>query len=119
MKRVLVVDDNRDILDVLNIILEMEGFDVKCCDDGNLVPKVVYDYDPDIILLDIMLNGIDGRELCRDLKSTGETSHIPIIMISASHTLFSGDTKECDAEDFIAKPFEINELVSKVEKYIN
>ena len=97
----------------------MEGFDVKCCDDASLVPEVVYDYDPDLILLDIMLNGIDGREICRDLKNTGETSHIPIIMISASHTLFNGRDKECDAEDFIAKPFEITELVSKVGKYIN
>ncbi len=119
MKKVLVVDDNRDILDVLNIVLEMEGFDVKCCDDGNLIPEVVYEFNPDLILLDIMLNGIDGRELCRDLKSTGETSHIPIIMISASHTLFAGSDNGCKAEDFIAKPFEITELVSKVEKYIN
>ena len=119
MKKILVVDDNREILSVMNMILEMEGYQVKLCDDGNQIPQVVFEFDPNLILLDIMLDGIDGRELCKGLKSSKETKHIPIIMISASHSLIASSEHDCQAEDFIAKPFEITELVSKVEKYTN
>jgi DNA-binding response OmpR family regulator len=118
MKRILVVDDNHDILEVINIILEMEGYQVKLCDDGEKVQQLIFEFDPDLILLDIMLGAFDGREICKVLKDSKETRHIPVIMISASHTLIGASETGCGASDFIAKPFEITDLVSKVQRHV-
>ena len=119
MKKVLVVDDNEEILNVISILLDMEGYKVKCQDTGLEIFDTVFSYAPDIILLDIMLGNSDGREICRELKSNPGTKHIPIIMISASHNINAVPGKECHAEDFIAKPFNIDHLVAKVGQYVN
>ncbi len=119
MKKVLVVDDNEDILNVITLVLEMEGYEVACATDGATVPDKIQSVAPDLILLDIMLEGMDGREICRALKSDPKTWHIPIIMISASHTIFSTVEKNCQADDFIAKPFDIYDLADKVGQHIN
>lgn len=119
MKRVLIVDDNQEILNILEILLDMEGYEVKCSDSGYGITDTVKSYHPDLILLDIMLGPLDGRDLCKSLKSNPDTTNIPIIMISASHDIYSLNDKDCKAEAFIAKPFNINNLVEKVGYYIN
>lgn len=119
MKKVLVVDDNEEILNVITIVLEMEGYEVACASDGSKVPDKVQCTSPDLILLDIMLEGMDGRDICRALKSDPKTRHIPIIMISASHSMYSTVEKDCQADDFISKPFDIYDLADKVGQYIN
>jgi DNA-binding response OmpR family regulator len=97
----------------------MEGYEVKCSDHGHGLYDTVASYRPDVILLDIMLGDLDGRELCKHLKGNPQTKHIPIIMISASHTLYNLSEKDSLADDFIAKPFDINNLADKVRQYIN
>lgn len=119
MKKVLVVDDNEDILSIISIVLDMEGFQVRCCDNGHAVSDVIQSFSPDIILLDIMLGDMDGREVCKFLKSNPATLHIPVIMISASHNLFNKHENDCLADDFIAKPFDIDNLAMKVNQHIN
>ncbi len=116
MKKVLVVDDNQEILNVIEIILQDEGYDVLCVDTGKDLKEKVISGQPDLILLDIMLGEYNGIELCQQLKSDPVTLGVPVIMISASHNL---DKISCAAEDFIAKPFEINNLISKVASLIN
>jgi DNA-binding response OmpR family regulator len=118
MKKILVVDDNEDILNIISIVLEMEGYYVTCANDGSMVNAKVQSELPDLILLDIMLAGMDGRDICKALKSDPQTSHIPIIMISASHTVLS-TMEKCKADDFIAKPFDIHILAEKVGHYTN
>ena len=119
MKKVLVVDDNEDILNVISIILDMEGFEVQCCDNGHCVSDTITTFSPDLILLDIMLGDMDGREVCKSLKSDPKTGHIPVIMISASHSLHDNKTELCLADDFISKPFDIDYLAKKVSQHIN
>ena len=119
MKKVLVVDDNEDILNIIGIVLDMKGYEVKCINDGKVVSDVVSSFSPDLVLLDIWLGDMDGRDVCKTLKNNPKTGHIPIIMISASHNLFSTLAQGCEADDFIAKPFDIDNLADKVEKYIN
>lgn len=119
MKKVLVVDDNEDILNVISIVLDMEGFEVKCCDNGHCVHDTISFFLPDLILLDIMLGDMDGRELCKTLKNNPETAHIPVIMISASHNLYDNQNTNCSADDFIAKPFDIEVLAKKVNHFVN
>jgi DNA-binding response OmpR family regulator len=113
-KRVLIVDDNRDILDLLQIILETEGYNVNCLENGNHLSTAIESYQPNLILMDIMLGHLDGRDLCKNLKSNPETKKIPIIMISASHRILPLQDMGCIAEAFIPKPFELDDLVASV-----
>ncbi len=96
----------------------MEGFEVKCCETGRGIKDTISTFSPDVILLDIMLGDLDGRDVCRALKSDPKTDHIPVIMISASHNLFDPGDKLGLADDFIAKPFDIDDLASKVHQHI-
>ena len=119
MQRILAVDDNEDILEVLQLILEDSGYEVSTLTDGNLLFDKIQEHRPDLILLDIMLGNMDGRELCKDVKSKTETNDIPVILISASHGL-SDRMKPCDApNDFLAKPFDISELLDKVHTQLD
>ena len=113
MKRVLVVDDNLDILHLVQLILKNHGFEVLISPRGEDVVAKTECFSPQVILLDVFLSGYDGREICRELKANPKTKDIPVIMFSA-HTKREDIISECHADDFIAKPFEVTELVAKV-----
>ncbi len=117
MNRVLIVDDNYDILWVVEVILKRYGFDVMTTLKGEEVLSKTKKFLPQLILLDVFLSGVDGIDVCNTLKSTPETKDIPVIMISA-HTNFKEVKKFCKADDFIAKPFDANELVRKINHFI-
>ena len=118
MKRVLIVDDNRDIVWVVETILKRYGFDVVSTLKGEEVMDKTQEYHPQLILLDVFLSGIDGIEVCNNLKSDPLTKDIPIIMFSA-HTNSHDVMKFCKADDFVAKPFDSNELVKKINFQID
>ena len=118
MQRILVVDDDKDILDVLKYILEDSGYVVDTLSDGQFLFDKIQEYHPDLILLDIMLGTMDGRELCKDVKSTEATHNIPVILISASHTITGLFNANNGPNDFVAKPFDINELLESVQKQL-
>jgi DNA-binding response OmpR family regulator len=113
-KRVLVIDDDEDILDIIRIILEDEGYQVTTLNNGTKVSENITASRPDLILLDVMLGGMDGREICKDLKSNALFNLIPIIMISASHNLQEQVLQPRFANAFIPKPFDIDNLVNVV-----
>jgi len=117
MERVLIVDDNSDILWVVEVVLKRYGFEVLALPRGEDVIPRARSFSPDLILLDVFLSGIDGIEVCNRLKDNPKTKDIPIIMFSA-HTNFTDIQKFCKADDFIAKPFDVNELVSKIQYQI-
>lgn len=114
-KRVLAVDDNPDILEILLILLKMEGFDALGINNGDHLSDEVRKFKPDLILLDVILGNLDGRDLCNTLKTQNSTAHIPIIMISASHKAQSMGSKYCSPNDFISKPFDIDDLIKRVK----
>jgi DNA-binding response OmpR family regulator len=116
-KKILVVDDNTAILDALKIMLEDEGYEVETTVDGATV-KDIKDPLPDLVLLDIWMSGVDGRDVCRHLKSTPATKHIPVIMISAAKDT-EQIAKGSGADDFISKPFQMDHLLAIVAKYVN
>jgi DNA-binding response OmpR family regulator len=117
MKRVLVIDDNTDILWVVAIILKKYDFEVLALPGGEEALRKVKHFAPDLILLDVFLSGMDGIEVCNKLKGNALTREIPIIMFSA-HTNFSDVSKFCNADDFISKPFDVHELVGKIQDHI-
>jgi DNA-binding response OmpR family regulator len=113
MEKVLIVDDNSDILWVVETVLKRYGFEVLALPKGEAVVRRTKSFLPNLILLDVFLSGIDGIEVCNKIKENPKTRDIPIIMFSA-HTDFSGVKKFCKADDFISKPFDVNELVNKI-----
>ena len=114
-KKILVADDDPAILEVITLILEDAGYVVTTSANGETVEKVQGEL-PDLILLDIWMSGMDGRDICNHLKAKPKTKNIPIVMISANK-----DAKaiaiEAGANDFLAKPFEMTKLLFMVEKY--
>jgi CheY-like chemotaxis protein len=115
-KRILVVEDDPVILDVLQLILEEGGYVVESATGG----KTLHDFPnghPDLILLDIWLSGWDGREICRSLKAREETKHLPIVLCSASRD-GKRMAREAGADDFIAKPFTLDNLLATVARHL-
>ncbi|MBB6502091.1 PleD family two-component system response regulator [Pedobacter cryoconitis] len=113
-EKILAVDDDSDILDVIRIILEQEGYEVLTLANGNDVLEMVRQNSPDLILLDVMLGGMDGREICKTLKEHELFKKIPVVMISASHNLHNLLLKPGAPNDFLAKPFDISNLIKIV-----
>jgi two-component system phosphate regulon response regulator PhoB len=119
MRRILAVDDDSDILEVLQYILEDSGFEVDTLTDGHLLLDKIKESQPDLILLDIMLGNLDGRDLCKIVKTQKDTSDIPIILVSASHDI-SGSLNQIGApDDFVSKPFDINALLRSINRQLN
>lgn len=116
-KKILVVDDDPDILDFLQVILEEEGYIVGTTNKGEYVEELHNGGLPTLILLDVFLSGKDGRHIVKHLKSQGETKHIPVIMFSA-HPSAEETARAAGADDFLAKPFEVDELIVMIKKYI-
>jgi len=117
-KKILVVDDDPDILDALQMLLEFAGYDVKTTEKGEYAENL-HDTNgglPDLIILDVLLSGKDGRLICQKLKSQHDTKHVPIIMISA-HPNAKRSVSAVGADDFMAKPFDMDELLAMVVKY--
>ncbi len=112
MKNILVVDDDPDILDAIQFVLEDAGYNVKTTQKGEYAENLHKNL-PDLIILDVLLSGKDGRTICQKLKSQEDTKNVPIIMISA-HPSAQQTVKEVGADGFIAKPFDISMLLSKV-----
>ncbi len=116
-KRVLVVDDHEDILEVVKMALEMAGYEASTSLTGACFQRMENDL-PDLILLDVLLPGEDGREICRRLKGDEKTRHIPVILLSAHASLLK-TVEECGANDFLAKPFRVTQLRDIVKKYLS
>lgn len=116
-KRILVVDDDDGILDAMQVMLESEGYEVEASPDGEILNNLNKNKLPDLILLDFLLSGKDGREICAMLKKKDHTKQIPVIMVSA-HPNAKQDVKKCGADDFLEKPFAIKDLLEKIQKYI-
>jgi two-component system phosphate regulon response regulator PhoB len=118
MQTILVVDDDKDILEVLQYILEDSGYLVDTLSDGHYLFDKIKEHMPDLILLDIMLGNMDGRELCKDVKAQTETHNIPVILISASHSINAPFHQMGAPDDFISKPFDIKVLLNSIEKQL-
>ena len=116
-KRITLADDDPGILDAVGMMLEMEGYEVNATLNGNTVLSEQNSL-PDIYVLDIWMSGSDGRELCKKLKSEERTKAIPVILISASNDL-KNSAETAGANDFLAKPFEIDMLLAKIEKALH
>ncbi|MCO5936286.1 response regulator [Mucilaginibacter sp. RB4R14] len=113
-KKIMIADDDPGIVDAIEMMLEFEGYSVTTTVDGATVLDMKEEL-PDLLLLDIWMSGEDGRDICRKLKSETLTKNIPVIIISASRDIASS-AMAAGADDFLAKPFEMDVLLQKIEK---
>ena len=118
MKKILVVDDDDDVLETIQLILEIGGYDVEPLSDAQLVFDRISDFKPDLVLLDVVLGKIDGRVICSQIKNHNETKSIPILMMSGLYDLKEIQSMECAPDDFMQKPFKMDVLLEKIEKLI-
>ena len=114
-KTILVADDNEEILEVIQIVLEDEGYTVQTSLDGACFRHMQGNL-PNLILLDVLLSGEDGREICQQLKKDSRTRNIPVILISA-HSKASEAAQMSGADEFLRKPFDLDVLVDLVKRY--
>lgn len=108
----MIADDDPGILDAVEAMLEYGGYEVSSTSNGATVLEMRENF-PDLLLLDIWMSGTDGRDVCKQLKQQELTRNMPIIMISAS-TELEKSAKEAGADDFLEKPFDMEELLAKI-----
>ena len=119
-KRILVVDDEVDLVETVRYSLELEGYDVLVAYNGEEALNQARKENPDLILLDLMLPKLDGYKVCRLLKFDERYKHIPILMLTAKTQEKDKATgMETGANEYITKPFEMDELMKKVKGYLN
>lgn len=116
-RTIMIADDDPGIVDAVEIMLGFEGYDVITTLTGDKVLNMESNY-PNLLLLDVWMSGYDGRDICKALKQNHATKQIPVIMISASPELKKSAT-EAGADDFLEKPFDIDELLTKIKLLIN
>ncbi len=115
-KKILVIDDEVGILEALAFMLADAGYAVKTATNASKIASLLEDR-PDLILLDVLLSGEDGRKIAKRLKSQDTTRHIPIILISA-HPSAEKTIRESGADDYLPKPFDIDVLLDKIRQHI-
>ncbi|MBF0465089.1 MAG: response regulator transcription factor [Nitrospirae bacterium] len=116
MKKILVIEDEKDIAELLSYNLKKEGFSVTICYNGSDGLKTILNGFFDLIILDLMLPGVTGMEICKRVKASKRTSSIPIIMLTAK----SGESDkvsglESGADDYLTKPFSVRELMARIK----
>ena len=112
-KKILIVDDDKNICELLRLYLEKDGFSTVVANDGEQAVKYEAQYSPDLILLDIMLPSLDGWQVCREIRKVSDT---PIIMLTAKGEVFDKILGlELGADDYISKPFDTKEVIARIK----
>ena len=118
MKKILILDDNEDILMLMQMTLKMNNFIVQGISQWQEINESIAKFNPDLILLDVFLNGADGREICKKIKQTEKTSHIPIILFSANNEM-GNNFQSFYAQAFISKPYTLTHLLQTIRSNLN
>ena len=114
---VLVVDDDEDTLVLIQLRLAAEGFDPICSPNGSRVMDIIHDKHPDLVLLDIHMDGVDGGEICQEIKSNPETASTPIIILSANQNI-AAVSRDCGADGYISKPFTAEKFMQTFQEVL-
>lgn len=115
---VLVMDDDQDLCMLMESILKMNSYDVRSCCNAGAFQTLLGSVEPSMIIMDMLLAGKDGRDLCRELKADAATQSIKVMMVSA-HPDADQSCREAGADDFLIKPFDINDFKAKVAECVS
>lgn len=113
-KKIIIFDDDKEILEALESVLDFVDWDLVTFSTGQDAIRVIEREKPDLILMDILLDGVDGSEICTAIKKDVELQHIPIILISGQQGAESIRNQDFGPNDFLPKPFNIGDLIDKV-----
>jgi DNA-binding response OmpR family regulator len=115
--KVLIVDDDDDLALMIKMVLTNEGYNATVCSTHSGFAQIPGENSPHLIVMDMLLSGEDGRELCRKLKQEEATKNVPVLMISA-HPDAESSCRSAGADDFLIKPFEISDLIIKAKRLL-
>lgn len=119
MSRILIIDDESDIREIIGYNLKKEGYEVETAEDGLTGLKKVAEFNPDLVILDMMMPGMDGVEVCHNIRSESKNNHIVICFLSARSEDYSQVAGlESGADDYLSKPISPRVLVSKVKSLL-
>ncbi|MBS1532275.1 MAG: response regulator transcription factor [Bacteroidetes bacterium] len=118
MNRVLLFDNDADVLDVMQEALTCEGFDVRCIEKSDNIFPEIECYNPGLIILDHILDGVTGGEICQQIKENRKTSALPVVVVSAYPGTLPA-LEDCGCDAFIPKPFGIDDLTGRIRELIN
>jgi CheY-like chemotaxis protein len=117
--KILIVDDNEDVVTTYRVVLERMGFEVDSARDGNECIERIDSARPDMVLLDVLLPGLSGSEVCRLIKETAQTRTIPVVAITAS---LAANTRvrmaEVGADEFLLKPIDVSDLNRVIKRFL-
>jgi DNA-binding response OmpR family regulator len=116
MKRVLIIEDEPVIAEMMSILLETEGYTVISLADTGWARRKLHDKEVDLVMLDLNLGGEAGQSMCSYIKAQDDLKHIPVVLVSGNSDLEQIST-DCGADDFIAKPFDLDNFIGKVQAY--
>ncbi len=114
---ILVLDDDPDICTMIKMVLDYYGYEVMDAENEDKAKDILSSNHVDLAIMDMLLSGADGTDICRRLKRDKETSTIPILMFSA-HPTARDTCLSAGADDFIAKPFEMNDLIARINYFL-
>jgi DNA-binding response OmpR family regulator len=117
MTKVLIIDDDPDVRTVMNVLMKKQGYEVETAFNREDALSKLEGFRPSVILLDVLLSGTDGRELCQEIKKIGRMRAVPIIMVSA-HPSAAENITSYGADDFISKPINTTALLEKLERLV-
>lgn len=118
LKRILVIDNDPGILDAMQEVLIYEGYEVMVKEDASDILDMVQQHQPDLLLIDYILNGINGGELCHQVKENDQTCHLPVILMSAYPRVLQS-LGHYGFDDFISKPFDLTDLTGRIAQQIH
>ncbi|MBK0379969.1 response regulator transcription factor [Mucilaginibacter segetis] len=113
-KKILIVDDNELIVEMMSFILSANGYDVKSLPSGEYIMREIDSSQPDLLIMDVMLPGVDGINLCRILKHNKATEKLPVIICSGSADLEKTLLADGAPDDYLRKPFDLSTFINKV-----
>jgi DNA-binding response OmpR family regulator len=117
-KRILVIDDDPDIGLMIKMMLEFRGYWVMVMDRAEKTEEIMRTNKIDLVIMDMLLSGVNGVDICREIKQTDDIRDIPAIMISA-HPNAKETCLEAGADDFISKPFDMDDMLGKIKRLVN
>jgi len=118
MNRILVVDDDPDVLEVIQLVLEENKYKVFPLMTGRPIFKIIEEFKPHLILMDIKLDGMDGRAIFKEIRTRENTAHLPVILTSGG---FSEDyimREHLPTDDYLEKPFQMSDMLKKIKKLL-
>ncbi|WP_295676710.1 response regulator [uncultured Mucilaginibacter sp.] len=118
-QKILILDDDTNLLETLSILLEDNGYEVKALSSGEKVIEAINEFNPGLVLMDVMLAGFDGLMICREIKKQEGMQSLPIILISGHYDVKRALSQQGAPDDFLGKPFDLDILLTKIKQQLD